>query len=1012
MPSDDEKEKQEPLSRKEILVQARKSATNSDKAVAMPGVSAVSLSEQISGKREEPSLSSPSHSLLENSEPDVKSPGTVSVEGKATSGKSLNTLPPAKVPGVVSISSKAGGKNVSKAGVVSEPKPSRALERKLRTAEIVPTVPSGNSLEARKVRNLDLENSKPAAKSLVNEEPSTETRDVRPGVHYVPQKGGATVPGAVPNLEKKLGTAERVHEPSNNSMEVRKVRMLDPAEAKQATKVELPNEEPSTSSDSCPGVVHVAQKAGGKNANLSGAAPRSRSLGLKLAMAETYLEQGSHGSTDGLDSKPATRKLTNDEPPLEKNSTKGAVSKRPPYAAIKVSGDEEKEGFEDNKKENAYEFTYDSVDDNTEGLVVATMVEEEVEIVVGEYIPTEKPFYKDRRCHLLVILIVIIAVAAVVTSLLLESAGSSSDKETLIVPPLIPSSAPTLSDSPSNVPTSAIKSTYPIIDGTKESNGVMFDITVKDAIFIRGMDIHTKEISQITVEIFSKPGSHVDFESSDRDWISLSDNGIEVIGRGPEELTALPAGSLDLNVIIGGGDRRAFYVTLSNVGKFLLCSGGESVGQVFTQLPGGMKIHDGVGVKYLFGGTTSPDVFNFNGVIRYNDVSQPSSSPSQSVSPSLSPSISSLPTSSSKPTISAVPIGGSTSSPSLGYGGDVKKLATTYAAGNGSAGNMFDVVVKGGNSRQVAGATGITVREFNIHTSDAVVYELELYTKSDSHIGFEQDDTIWENIGNTTVEGKGEGLATRIPAFSFFPVVIFEGTVQAFYITLTVPSILYTNGQALSSVYASSAELDILEGTGVTYAFGINYSPRIWNGAIFYSDGTDDIIFPTGSPSESRHPTSAPSLSFRPSVSISPTDYVIPCFDIPNWIDYYGDDCTWYGLNDPDGCPQYGGTLGTGDLSAFEACCECGGGFDGYLPSATPSLSPKPTTSNPPTQNPTISMMPSAECFDVEDWIDDYGDNCTWYELYDPDGCPLYGGVPGTGNLTASKACCECSGGF
>jgi len=243
-------------------------------------------------------------------------------------------------------------------------------------------------------------------------------------------------------------------------------------------------------------------------------------------------------------------------------------------------------------------------------------------------------------------------------------------------------------------------------------------------------------------------------------------------------------------------------------------------------------------------------------------------------------------------------------------------------------------------------------------------------------------------------------------------VVIFEDSVQAFYITLTTPSILYTNGQARSSVYASSAELDILEGTGVTYAFGVHYEPRIWNGAIFYSDGTDDIIYPTGSPSESQHPTSAPSLSFRPSLSMSPTDYVIPCFDVPNWIDDYGDICMWYELNDPDGCPQLGSVLGTGDLTAFEACCECGGGFDGYLPSAAPSLSPKPTASNPPTQNPTISMMPSAVCFDVKDWIDIYDDNCTWYELNDPDGCPQYGGVLGTGNLTASKACCECGGGL
>ena len=42
------------------------------------------------------------------------------------------------------------------------------------------------------------------------------------------------------------------------------------------------------------------------------------------------------------------------------------------------------------------------------------------------------------------------------------------------------------------------------------------------------------------------------------------------------------------------------------------------------------------------------------------------------------------------------------------------------------------------------------------------------------------------------------------------------------------------------------------------------------------------------------------------------------------------------------------------------------------------------------------------------------GDNCTWYELNDLDGCPEYGDYPGTGdtgNATAGEACCVCGGG-
>ena len=88
--------------------------------------------------------------------------------------------------------------------------------------------------------------------------------------------------------------------------------------------------------------------------------------------------------------------------------------------------------------------------------------------------------------------------------------------------------------------------------------------------------------------------------------------------------------------------------------------------------------------------------------------------------------------------------------------------------------------------------------------------------------------------------------------------------------------------------------------------------------------------------------------------------------------DGYNDGCDWYELNDPDGCPDFGYTPGTGDTgnaTANEACCVCGGGFEGFLPSATPSLSSEPTMSNPPTQIPTISMMPSVPCFNLEGWI-------------------------------------------
>jgi len=70
---------------------------------------------------------------------------------------------------------------------------------------------------------------------------------------------------------------------------------------------------------------------------------------------------------------------------------------------------------------------------------------------------------------------------------------------------------------------------------------------------------------------------------------------------------------------------------------------------------------------------------------------------------------------------------------------------------------------------------------------------------------------------------------------------------------------------------------------------------------------------------------------------------------------------------------------------------------------------PAPIALTPaPVPAPTVS-----DCYDIEGWTDAYGDDCTWYETNDSEGCPSYGNMwpnPTTG-ITPGDACCFCGGG-
>jgi len=162
-------------------------------------------------------------------------------------------------------------------------------------------------------------------------------------------------------------------------------------------------------------------------------------------------------------------------------------------------------------------------------------------------------------------------------------------------------------------------------------------------------------------------------------------------------------------------------------------------------------------------------------------------------------------------------------------------LTTTFAAGNGQNGNMFDLEATGG--------APLTVNSFDVHTAGtALTVEVYAVTAGTTYVGNEANAAAWTLIGTATgITGAGTGLPTPLNlalGYSLNP-----GQPVGFYVTVTSGTLSYTNGTALGAAYASDAFMTFYEGVGKAYPFGSTFSPRIFNGNIHYGISENILTF-------------------------------------------------------------------------------------------------------------------------------------------------------------------------
>jgi len=154
-------------------------------------------------------------------------------------------------------------------------------------------------------------------------------------------------------------------------------------------------------------------------------------------------------------------------------------------------------------------------------------------------------------------------------------------------------------------------------------------------------------------------------------------------------------------------------------------------------------------------------------------------------------------------------------------------LTTTFAGNNAHNGNMFDVVA--------TNPAGVTVRYLDLNLTPGT-WDIEVYTRPGGYLPPAPPAT-WTLIASQPgLASNGTGVATRLPTCldTFVP----SGARQAFYVTITNGGFMnYTTGIQSGALFAANADLQFFEGAGVVYPFATLFTPRVWNGNIYYDTG-------------------------------------------------------------------------------------------------------------------------------------------------------------------------------
>jgi hypothetical protein len=153
-------------------------------------------------------------------------------------------------------------------------------------------------------------------------------------------------------------------------------------------------------------------------------------------------------------------------------------------------------------------------------------------------------------------------------------------------------------------------------------------------------------------------------------------------------------------------------------------------------------------------------------------------------------------------------------------------LTTLFASNNGFAGNMFDITA--------TADLEITAIDINV-SSAGTLAEVDVWYRVGTSVGFEGSSAGWTMLGSYSGTSAGQDLPTFID-MSGNGMTFVGGQSYGMYVDLTsysTQSIRYTNGL---NTY-SNADLSLTTNAGKGSGFsGSTFSPREWNGTIYYDN--------------------------------------------------------------------------------------------------------------------------------------------------------------------------------
>jgi len=163
-------------------------------------------------------------------------------------------------------------------------------------------------------------------------------------------------------------------------------------------------------------------------------------------------------------------------------------------------------------------------------------------------------------------------------------------------------------------------------------------------------------------------------------------------------------------------------------------------------------------------------------------------------------------------------------------GGPPTPFTTTFVAGNGFDGNMFDITA----------INTVTIDSFaaNFNPGPGTA---EIWYRPGTHVGFTNSNVGWTLAGTAPYNSLMNGApGTSIDVF--VNVTIPAGQTYAFYVHGTA-GIAYTDGVAVGNIFAQDANIEFKEGYGGAY-FALTNFPRVFNGRIMYSAGCESARVP------------------------------------------------------------------------------------------------------------------------------------------------------------------------